>query len=165
MRRKEAFLRTAVIVMVILGLAGCSGKRDVVSPEAETPDESTRETSEVQKEETYIPEQEDLSELRGMCMITVTENEDYLEKHFYELNEEKKRADEIRIFCIDRNTGHIEIQDQLENKCLFERIAALDEEGNTENYYIYEDESSKPAYCLYLDNNLGYAIPAMVNYY
>lgn len=37
--------------------------------------------------------------------------------------------------------------------------------GYVEYYYIYEDESDKPAYCLYLDHNLGYAIPAMVKYH
>ena len=248
MKRKEALLKTAIIVMVILVLAGCSGKENDIPSEAETEeiaetletsDESTQEVLEEQNEETDIPEREELSEvpdreeisidypfkdteeytltlakltgsadeyelmlygkdgevlqqipcgklaepitfaynkctwhdleifteesdvgllflwkderflqeaieipkyteLRGMCMITVTENEDYLEKHFYELNEEKKRADEIRIFRLDRGTGHLEIQDRLENKCLFEGIAALDEEGNPVNSEYYD---------------------------
>ena len=248
MRRKEALLKTAIIVMVILVLAGCSGKENDIPSEAETEeiaetletsDESAQEVLEEQNEETDIPEREELSEvpdreeisidypfkdteeytltlakltgsadeyelmlygkdgevlqqipcgklaepitfaynkctwhdleifteesdvgllflwkderflqeaieipkyteLRGMCMITVTENEDCLEKHFYELNEEKKRADEIRIFRLDRGTGHLEIQDRLENKCLFEGIAALDEEGNPVNSEYYD---------------------------
>lgn len=36
--------------------------------------------------------------------------------------------------------------------------------GYVEHYYIYEDESDKPAYCLYLDHNSGYAFPEMVKY-
>lgn len=78
------------------------------------------------------------AEVRGQCLITVMEDGDYLEKHFYELNKEKKRVDEIRTFCLDRNTGHIKIQDQLENKCIFEGIAGLDEEGNPINYEYYD---------------------------
>lgn len=34
--------------------------------------------------------------------------------------------------------------------------------GHCEYYYIYEDESPKPAYCLLLDYNGGYAIPALM---
>lgn len=36
--------------------------------------------------------------------------------------------------------------------------------GHVEFYYIYEDESDKPTYCMYLDYNLGYVIPEMAKY-
>ncbi|MDE7477663.1 MAG: hypothetical protein K2M91_06905, partial [Lachnospiraceae bacterium] len=36
--------------------------------------------------------------------------------------------------------------------------------GMLEYYYIYEDESEKPAYLLELDYDLGYAIPSIVHY-
>lgn len=36
--------------------------------------------------------------------------------------------------------------------------------GDYENYYIYTDEGRKPAYGLFLDNNLNYCIPILVKY-
>lgn len=36
--------------------------------------------------------------------------------------------------------------------------------GSLEYYYIYEEDKTRPAYCLFLDYNYGYAIPALVWY-
>ena len=36
--------------------------------------------------------------------------------------------------------------------------------GSIENYYIYTDDNKKPAYCLSLDDNMGYYIPVMYRY-
>ncbi|MDE7265922.1 MAG: hypothetical protein K2N89_00440 [Lachnospiraceae bacterium] len=36
--------------------------------------------------------------------------------------------------------------------------------GELEYYYIYKDEGKKPAYCLEIDHNVGYAIPNIVRY-
>lgn len=36
--------------------------------------------------------------------------------------------------------------------------------GSYEFYYIYLDESEKPAYCLELDNNLNAYFPTMIMY-
>lgn len=72
MRRKEDLLKTVIIVMFILGMTGCSGKRDAVSSEAETAEpmeESTQEVLDEQK--TDIPEQEDLSEVPDREEISI----------------------------------------------------------------------------------------------
>lgn len=37
--------------------------------------------------------------------------------------------------------------------------------GNLEYYYIYEDEGRTPVYCLIIDDNLGYKIAELVQYY
>lgn len=36
--------------------------------------------------------------------------------------------------------------------------------GKIENYYIYQNDGKKPAYCLNLDDNLGYYVPVMYRY-
>ena len=240
MRRKEALLKTAIIVMAIWGLTGCSGKRDAVSPEAEiakTPEESTQEVLDDQNVETDFPKQEELSEipereeiridfpfhdseeytlmlakqldssnefelmlygkdgevlqqipcgklaepiefsydrlvykdgndleifssgsttgllflweeerfaeapieipkydeLRGMSMLTVTEEGDKLEQSIYLINKEKKRVDEIRSYSLNRESGQLLIRDSLERVNLFDGIVHLDEEKNPEN--------------------------------
>lgn len=45
---------------------------------------------------------------------------------------------------------------------LFERSYIT--HGSVENYYIYQNAGKKPAYCLNLDDNLGYHIPVMCRY-
>ncbi|MBD5472992.1 MAG: hypothetical protein HDR20_08860 [Lachnospiraceae bacterium] len=242
MRRREVILKTAIIVMVILGLAGCSGKRDAVSPETETPAEFTQEIPEEQNAETDVSAPEELSEvlvreeiridfpfhdseeytltlaklldssneyelmlyrkegevlqripcgkltepidfsydrldykdendleifsagsttgllflweeerfakepieipkydeLRGMSMLTVTEEGDKLEKRIYLINKEKMRADEIRSYSLNRESGQLLIRDSLEQLNLFDGIVHLNEENNPENAEYYD---------------------------
>ncbi len=74
MRRKEALLKTAIIVLVILSLVGCSEKRNTVSPEAKTAktlEESTQEILDYQNVETDISEQEELSEVPDREEISI----------------------------------------------------------------------------------------------
>lgn len=78
------------------------------------------------------------AEISGGDLVTIVDNEDYLEKHFYTLNIDKKRADEIRNLRIDRNTGQLEIHDELENKCIYEGIVELDKDGNPANSKFYD---------------------------
>ena len=241
MRKKEALLKTAIIVMAIWGLTGCSGKRDAVSPEAEIA-KTPEEVLDDQNVETDIPEQEELSEipereeiridfpfhdpeeyalalaklldssneyelmlygkdgevlqqipcgklaepiefsydrlvykdgndleifsagsttgllflweeerfakepieipkydeLRGMSMLTVTEEGDKLEKWIYLLNKEKKRADEIRSYSLNRESGQLLIRDSLEGVNLFDGIVRLDKENNPENAEYFD---------------------------
>lgn len=239
MMRRKVTLQIAIIVMVILGLAGCSGKRNAASPEAETPAESIQETSEEQNAETDFSMPEELSEVPdreeisidypfedseeytltlaklldspneyelmlygkdgevlqqipcgrlvepiefsydGLAyhtknnleifssesttgflfiweenrfsqeaieipryeeiqderryMITVNEEGDKLEKQAYLLNEEKKQAEEIWNFSLNRESGQLTIWDNLENISLFDGIVCLDEEKNPKN--------------------------------
>lgn len=71
MMRRKVTLQIAIIVMVILGLAGCSGKRNAASPEAETPAESIQETSEEQNAETDFSMPEELSEVPDREEISI----------------------------------------------------------------------------------------------
>lgn len=108
-------------------------------------------------------------EVRNWFMLTVTEDGEEL-------------VPILKINFVYREDGTLYCRDYYHNQKIFgttestleyfydekERIeykSGYITHGYVEYYYIYEDESDKPAYCLYLDHNLGYAIPAMVKYH
>lgn len=77
-------------------------------------------------------------EKRYRSMLTVDENDICQVKKIYQLNQEKQRVDESRLWELQKDTGMLKIWDDFEKQSLFEGIVSLDEEGKPVNQEYYD---------------------------
>lgn len=95
--------------------------------------------------------------------------------------DEKEPSDILKINFVYRDDGTLYRKEYVHNSFVFgttcSTIESLYDEkerllyedcyithGSYEYYYIYEDDGKKPAYCLGVDDNLGYFIPIMMQF-
>lgn len=77
-------------------------------------------------------------EIHNRAMLTVTESGEIQEKRIYQLNEFRERAEEVRSWSLNRDSGMLRIWDSLRQQSLFEGEVVLDEEGQPLNREYYE---------------------------
>lgn len=78
------------------------------------------------------------AEKRGRAMLTAEDEQTYQIQRIYQLDEQLGYVYEVRCWKLQRDTGELEIWDNLENQSLFEGIVVLDEEGNPANKEYYD---------------------------
>lgn len=79
----------------------------------------------------YIEHQED-------TMFTVKETDAMQVKKIYQLNYTQKCVELIRSWKLQKDTGKLEIWDELEQRSLFDGIVKVDKEGNPQNKKYYD---------------------------
>lgn len=77
-------------------------------------------------------------EARGTAMLTVKEDEKVCEKQIYVLNEAKNKTEPARSFKLQKDTGMLEIWDELEDVSLYNGTIRLDEEGKPVNEEYFD---------------------------
>lgn len=76
-------------------------------------------------------------EVRMRGFMSTSEDNNRLRKTIYQINEQKERTEQLRTFCMQKDTGTLKIWDCLEKQFLFKGNAELDQSGNllNEKYY------------------------------
>ena len=78
------------------------------------------------------------AEVRNNAMLTVTENGDIQERRLYQLNEFRERAEEVRSWSFNRDSGMLKIWDCLKQQSLFDGEVILNEKGEPLNQEYFE---------------------------
>lgn len=77
-------------------------------------------------------------EHQGDTMFTVEETNVSQIRKIYQLNHAKKCVEAIRSWKLQKDTGKLEIWDELEQSSLFDGIVEVDREGNLQNKKYYD---------------------------
>lgn len=84
-----------------------------------------------------IPKYEEFQDEKRY-VVTVHEEGDKLEKRAYLLNEEERQVEEIWNYSLDRESGWLQIWDNLEGINLFDGTVHLDEDKNPQNAEYFD---------------------------